>query len=415
MDHRKVAIFVLLISLIIPNIYAQDYSPNSLTITVYLNGNVDLNYIIEPDPTYPTVNVTLLGENYTDILVNNQDGLLLDWEPTYQGIQIDSLGSQTLYITYSTTTLTNKTRQTWTVSANTPTTTIYILPREAVLTGLTPSPIWISIINNRATVTIPPGESRISYLLETSGTKETALLPLNYAEQALDETREEGVIITMAEELLMDAWEAYAANQYSEAESLARSAVEKADETETQARRAEEHVTTAYEFIEALPREHQSDSLNLLDSANSAYSSGDYNTAYEYAEQAIVTAQTTEVLGNNNSLIFITGLIFLAIIIGYVYLRKRPKSKLMTQIPKKVSQIDIEDVFRENPTLRTDEKAVLRYIHESGGVFITDIRNQFDMPKSSAWRMMKRLEEEGLIETSMVDRETYIQLRRQIV
>ena len=129
----------------------------------------------------------------------------------------------------------------------------------------------------------------------------------------------------------------------------------------------------------------------------------------------IVVGAKKRALGNNNSLIFITGLIFLAIIIGYVYLRKRPKSKLMTQVPKKVSQIDIEDVFRENPTLRTDEKAVLRYIHESGGVFITDIRNQFDMPKSSAWRMMKRLEEEGLIETSMVDRETYIQLRRQIV
>ena len=43
--------------------------------------------------------------------------------------------------------------------------------------------------------------------------------------------------------------------------------------------------------------------------------------------------------------------------------------------------------------------------------FITDVRERFDIPKSSAWRMVKRLEEEGVVTVSKVGRETYLQLR----
>jgi uncharacterized membrane protein len=413
MNHRGAPIFLLIITLLYtPNIQAQELSPISLTITIYLNGEVDVNYIIEPDVTYPTVNVTLPGQEYSDILVNNEDGLLLDWEPIHQGIEIDSLGSKTLYITYSTTTLTNKTRQTWTISLNAPINTIYILPKEAVLTGLTPSPIGISIINNQATVTMPPGESRITYLLETSGTRENALLVLNYAEQALSGTREKGITITEAEELLTDAWSAYEAKQYSESEAYSYSAMGKSDETEALAKKADEHIKTAYEIVEALPTELQTGPLNMIDSADSTYASGDYEAAYTYAEQAITTAQASQSTGNNYTLYIVSGLILIALIVGYLYMRKKPETiTTITKTTEKPSEIHIEEVFSDNPTLRTDEKAVLRYIQESGGAFITDIRNQFDIPKSSAWRMMKRLEEEGLIETSMVDRETYVQLR----
>jgi uncharacterized membrane protein len=73
--------------------------------------------------------------------------------------------------------------------------------------------------------------------------------------------------------------------------------------------------------------------------------------------------------------------------------------------------VDLDRIFKYKDHLRTDEKAVLRFIGESGGAFITDVREHFDIPKSSAWRMMRRLEEEEVITVSMVGRETYLQLR----
>ncbi len=70
-------------------------------------------------------------------------------------------------------------------------------------------------------------------------------------------------------------------------------------------------------------------------------------------------------------------------------------------------------VFRKNPHLRTDDKAILRFLEETGGAFITEVREKFDIPKSSAWRMVRRLEEDGIIASSKVGRETYLQLKTQ--
>ena len=72
--------------------------------------------------------------------------------------------------------------------------------------------------------------------------------------------------------------------------------------------------------------------------------------------------------------------------------------------------MDLDAEFRKRPHLRTDDKAILRFVQESGGAFITEVRDRFDIPKSSAWRMIKRLEDEGLIKSATVGRETYLQL-----
>jgi len=60
-------------------------------------------------------------------------------------------------------------------------------------------------------------------------------------------------------------------------------------------------------------------------------------------------------------------------------------------------QVDLDMVFKNKGHLRTDEKVVLRFIQETGGAFMTEIRERFDIPKSTAWRMMNRLQEEGII------------------
>jgi uncharacterized membrane protein len=81
------------------------------------------------------------------------------------------------------------------------------------------------------------------------------------------------------------------------------------------------------------------------------------------------------------------------------------------KIPKgEAPKVDLGKVFKHKDHLRIDEKMVLRFIQESGGAFITEVRERFDIPKSSAWRMVKRLKEEDLVAVSTVGRETYLQL-----
>ena len=90
---------------------------------------------------------------------------------------------------------------------------------------------------------------------------------------------------------------------------------------------------------------------------------------------------------------------------------KRRESGEHKDIPKPVQiQVDLDEEFKKRIHLRTDDKVILRYIQESGGAFITEVRERFNIPKSSAWRMVKRLEEEGLLTSTTVGRETYLQL-----
>jgi len=409
-------LFIFLTLVNVSEAHAQITS-SSLTLTVYIDGSVDVEYVVEPDFTYASVNVTLFGKEYTDILVCDEEGLLLDWEPTDKGIMIDSLGTAMATISYSTSSLTNKYGSLWSVSVDAPINMTYILPKVAILVGLTPTPLAISIVEDKATVTMLNGTSKVSYLLGTMGTKEHALVLLNSAEETLSEIKLSGILIDEAETLLQQARNAYDSTQYSLSESLSNSAVVKANEIKGKATDAENAFRRANELIQKLSSELSSQALSQaqseLDSANDAVSMGDYDSALLFAEQAYTTAQNVKEQPKGNPMLFLGMFIVLILLVGgFLYLRRTSSSEaLSAQGPTNHVDVDLDSVFRDRPHLRTGDKAVLRYVHESGGAFITDVRSRFDIPKSSAWRMVKRLEQEGVIKVSTVDNETYIQLK----
>jgi uncharacterized membrane protein len=62
--------------------------------------------------------------------------------------------------------------------------------------------------------------------------------------------------------------------------------------------------------------------------------------------------------------------------------------------------------------LRMDEREALRFIaSKAEGVFVSELRDRFELPRSSAWRMVRRLEGMGVIETERVGRETFLRLK----
>jgi uncharacterized membrane protein len=62
-------------------------------------------------------------------------------------------------------------------------------------------------------------------------------------------------------------------------------------------------------------------------------------------------------------------------------------------------EIDIETLFEEHPELGMSDKEVLRFMAERGGeAFAMEIRERFDIPRTSTWRMIKRLQRFELVE-----------------
>jgi hypothetical protein len=218
-------------SLFVSAASGQDYSPETLILDVFSDGSVNVEYVVEPETTLARVNVTLPGEPYMDLLIVDPDGIILDWDPVDGGVEIDSIGANEITISYSTQSLTNKTGSIWAVSVSSQINAIITLPRDAVLVGLSPTPSGITIVDGKATVTMPPGASSVSYMIGTTGTREHALVLLNNAKETVNEVTLKGVMVGAAEEILGRARDAYTDGLYSQSEQLSLQAVEAAVNT----------------------------------------------------------------------------------------------------------------------------------------------------------------------------------------
>jgi len=414
---RTVLLLLLSASLFVSAAQGQDYSPVTMVLDVYSDGSVNVEYVVEPEPTFARVNVTMPGEPYLDVLVVDPDGVIMDWDPVDGGVEVDSFGAGEITISYSTQSLTNKTGSMWAVSVSSQVNAVITLPRDAVLVGMSPAPSGITIVDGKATITMPPGASSISYILGSTGTREHALVLLNNAEETVNEVRLKGVVVDAAQETLEGAREAYADGLFAQSEQLSLQAVEAARETEEAANEAMNTIEEAEALVETktgqIGAEALTEANQLLEEATVAYEAGEYGVSLTKAEQAYDAALSAQPETGGNQTLMMLGIAAAALLVaGYMYMNDR-KRGLPAKPEAQAPQVDLDAVFRDNPHLRTDDKAILRYVQESGGTFITEVRERFDMPKSSAWRMVKRLEEEGLLEVSTVGRETYLQLKDQ--
>ncbi len=397
-------------------VYGLDYTTATLTLGIFPDGSVAVEYRIEPDPSLASVNVTLLGQDYVDILATDQDGVILDWSSIPGGVEVDSLGSDRITISYSTQSLTNKTGSMWSLTLDAPVNPIVTLPAEAVLVGLSPPPIDISIIENRAIMTMPAGVSRISYLIGTTGTREHALVLLSGAEKSVNTAKLLGLVVDEAEVALAQARSAYDAGLYSQSEQFSTQASRLAQETVAAADEAEAAIQDAKTLLQSKQGKIRQETLeaasSLIDVAENSYAAGNYSSALSDAGQAHTLLTEAEPIQSGGQTLLMTGAALVVLFVaGYAYLRRGGRTELPAKPEELPVNVNLDAVFRDRPHLRTDDKAVLRFIQGKGGAFITEVRDHFNIPKSSAWRMARRLEEEGLLSVSTVGRETYLQLR----
>lgn len=73
--------------------------------------------------------------------------------------------------------------------------------------------------------------------------------------------------------------------------------------------------------------------------------------------------------------------------------------------------VSIEDLA-DKYNLNKDEQEVLLYIAEKGGrAKQAEIRNDLGIPRTTTWRILRRLEKEGLVKLSKVNNETLVELK----
>jgi len=83
-----------------------------------------------------------------------------------------------------------------------------------------------------------------------------------------------------------------------------------------------------------------------------------------------------------------------------------------SQIDKSVLGRIVNRVLEERPHLRPEDQDVLKFLAEKeGAAFESEIRTKFQLPKTTIWRLVKRLEREELVEIRKAGGQNLIKLK----
>lgn len=408
--------------LTVPVLMAEEpFSPISLDFTIYSNGLVKVDYTLETDSSVARVEVSLFGEQIESLIIRDDEGLFLDSAFTDTGVRVDTLGAMGVNITYTTSILTAKSELIWTFNVTTPIQAMIRLPLGALIFDISEIPMDLKMIEGRQHLTMESGSISISYVINLPDIREDAEEEIENARKLIYQIESQGVVVTQEKALLEQAEDAYSMDEYLEAKQLATQAGEIAEATLEKAVEASEKIESAAEAIDVAREEGRTVGLSdievSLQIAIDYYSEGRYTEASNFATKVYEDAvgAVAPVSKGPNILLIIGPILGLAGAVIYILNKKgmlplpsREKEKVEIP-PEKVHRYDVEKIFEEHPSLRMDDKEVIRFIADCGGeAFANEVRNRFDLPRSSAWRLLRRItQEEIFIEEKVENQSLY--------
>lgn len=352
----RLTALVLIISaaLITPRVFkGQDVFPvtsESLFLTVYADGVVDVEFSVYVDSSLASVNVSPPGKFYENLIITNENEVLLDYTILNGNVSVDSLGSSKLELLYSTGDLTSKTGRVWVLHVDSTIEFVALLPKNSTIIDLSSVPIAIGTVGGVYFLTMPSGAQEISYVIGIIGSEESAALAINQAEQAIAKAKAANVTVSQAETKLRDAKTALEKERYAEAELLATEAKQIAEEAYSNA--------AAYQF------------------------------PYMWLALGLAVCAAASIL--------------------YVYYRRQKTSKKQETT---LQPIDVNKILEERKYMRMEDQEAIKFIASAGGeIFESSLREQLKLPKSTLWRLVRRLQREGLIEVEKVGGQNLIRL-----
>lgn len=136
---------------------------------------------------------------------------------------------------------------------------------------------------------------------------------------------------------------------------------------------------------------------SLLAEAEGLFNMGDYRGAEERANRSYELALNAKkpMVGLDYLLYIMVAVVLVVAFVLFLRFRRGGLAKIL----------------RENPWLDEDEKNVLKVVWvKGGGAFESDVREALDLPKTTVWRIIKKLEEDGLVKVEKIRGENYVKL-----
>ena len=161
---KGLKLLAVLLFALIPFVHlaSAQYTVSSLTITVYEDGYVRVDYELIPEEYAAQITLSPLGAHYEDVVVEDGDGNPLNFQVESDGLLIYPDGAEVVRVSYYTPDLTSKEGIVWTLKVSVEEPFTVVLPENAIVVDL--SDIPLEIAGN--SITMPPGNQSVSYTLE---------------------------------------------------------------------------------------------------------------------------------------------------------------------------------------------------------------------------------------------------------
>jgi uncharacterized membrane protein len=453
--------FVVLSGSIFDKAFSQiQYQVNSVFIGILSNGDSIVQYDLRLKSNTSEITLPLIGGNINEILVRNYISkyLAYTFNSVTNEIKINSQNESQIRITYQTPDLVNKQEREWSFLIDSAFPFTVKLPNEAVVTNLgEQSPSLIRKLGGQNLLSFDKGRISIDYVIGYAGTREQATISINSAELDLAKAESEhlGINLGNVKDILLNAKTALNQSNFIDAERLATNASDLSSTITESFEVSKEMMSNATRKIEVFQDMNvdTSQASEFVSKSNIEFSRGNYPKAIEYATLALnsldVPRQEQPFLYSSTAYLL---LIPLAVSFGFFILRKYKRksnpqvqdtvnkndpynSDNQTNIYKENSFIEqqspgeeqtntevtpeksnlqnfVSDAIRQKGNLKPEEKDILLYISEKeGAAFEGEIRNKFILPKTSLWRLIKRLERENLIEVTKIGGQNLIKLK----
>jgi uncharacterized membrane protein len=402
-----------------------------------------------------------MGGNINEILVKNylSKYLVYSFNSSTNDIKINTQNESQVRVTYQTPDLVNKQEREWSFLIDSAFPFTVKLPNDAVVTNLgEQSPSLIRKLGGQNLLSFDKGKISIDYVIGFAGTREQAIISINSAELDLTKTANEhnGINLNEVKRILQSAKIALNQSNFIDAERLANNASDISGVITDSFETSKDMISNATAKIENVQGTNidTAQASEFISKSNTEFSQGNYPKALEYATLAINSLDNTkqEILSSNTSIFAFILLIPIVTLVGiYIYKKYKRKNKLQLQSSTAIKEtplnsqmsadtlgennfIDPESSMKEhknnvNPVqsdlrklvadsitqkrnLKPEEKEILFYICDNeGAAFEGEIRNKFILPKTSLWRLIKRLEREDMIEVTKIGGQNLIKLK----
>jgi len=361
-----IALAFLITNTIVVSAQELGYQIEFVELKVYRDGVVHVNSLLVVNNTVPSISIKLLTSSLDNVFVVDENLTFVDYEVDAENMTIYNFGAARIRVEYDTIALTEKESGVWTLLLQCPYNVTLDLPSDSTIVYLNSIPSSMATENDLITLSLYPFDWEISYILPIVGPTLFRVSDLNTIPSEINSGEEVTVSVVVTN--VGD-------------------------------------VEGSYTIILKINGDEEDVKTVMLGAGAS--------TEVEFTVRKNVGTYNVEIDGltsqfrvNERSLIsnyFVYAIIFIVIVavISFLVIQRRRTSCS-------------EDIFKRHPHLRKEDRDVIEFLDVKGGkAFESEIRNNFpEIPKTSLWRLIKRLEKREIVSIKRIGLQNQVILKK---